>query len=252
ATHAGRRYRLAIDVVGHIARSEDAGNIGFGGARLDLQIAARLHVELAGKDRDWRGVADGDEDAVDRLLIRAVAGNVAQRDRVDRRGHGRAADIGDLVVPAHFDLGILEQALLQDALGSELVAAVDQDDLGGKIGEEERFLDRGIAAANDQHFLVAIEKAIAGGAGGDAEALELLLAGQAQPLGLGAGGDDYAVGGIDIAAIAGEDEGTLVEVDIDDEVVDDFRADMLGLGLHLVHEPGALCGVGRWEEDTAA
>ena len=48
--------------------------------------------------------------------------------------------------------------------------------LDGEVGEEQRFLDRGVAAADHQHFLAAIEEAVAGGAGGDAEALELLFA----------------------------------------------------------------------------
>ena len=53
---------------------------------------------------------------------------------------------------------------------------MDQRDLGGEIGEIERFLDRRVAAADDHDLLVAEEEAVAGGAGRDAEALEGLLA----------------------------------------------------------------------------
>ena len=42
-----------------------------------------------------------------------------------------------------------------------------------------------------------------------------------------------------------EDERAAVELDLDDDVVDDLGADVLGLRLHLVHEPGALDDVGE-------
>jgi hypothetical protein len=88
---------------------------------------------------------------------------------------------------------IREQALLQDASrraanrgGAPAVTS------GGVVGEVQRFLDRGIAAADHRHLLAAEEEAVAGGAGGDAEALEAPSRRQAQPAGLGAGGDDQA------------------------------------------------------------
>jgi hypothetical protein len=71
---------------------------------------------------------------------------------------------------------------------------VHQGDLLGEVGEEQRLLDGGVAAAQHHHLLAAVEEAVAGGAGRDAEALELLLGGQAQPLGLGAGADDQGLG----------------------------------------------------------
>ena len=105
----------------------------------------------------------------------------------------------------------------------------------GKIGQEQGLFDGGIAAADDENLLAAIEEAIASGAGGDAKTLELLLGGNAQPFGLGAGGDDEAVSSIGVAAVAGQHERTAVEIDMGDDVVDDLRPDMLGLRLHLVH-----------------
>ena len=107
------------------------------------------------------------------------------------RGWLAAGDVGELGFPAHLDLGVLEQPILQDPLGAELVAAVHDGDLGGEIGEEQRLLDRGVAAADHQHILVAVEEAVAGGAGRHAVALELLLGRQAEPARLRAGGDDH-------------------------------------------------------------
>ena len=83
-----------------------------------------------------------------------------------------AEDLVDGAVPDHLDLGVREQAVLQDALGAETVAAVHDRDLGGEVGEVERFLDRGVAAADDHDLLVAEKEAVARGACRHAEALE--------------------------------------------------------------------------------
>ena len=67
--------------------------------------------------------------------------------------------------------------------------------------------------------------------------------GKAEPLRLRAGRDDQRVGRIARSGIAGEDERTLREIDGGDQVERHLGADMLGLGLHLLHQPGALDGV---------
>ena len=82
------------------------------------------------------------------------------------------------------------------------IAAVDHRDLVGEVGEEQRFLDGGVAAADDRDLAVLVEEAVAGGAGRDAEAAELLLGGQVQPVRLRAGRDDQRVAGVGVAAIA--------------------------------------------------
>ena len=125
------------------------------------------------------------------------------------------------------------------------VAAVHDGDPGGEIGQEQRFLDSGVAAADHDDFLVAVEEAVAGGAGRDAEAAEFLLGGKIEPLGLSAGGDDQRLGKIDLAGFAFEPERTCRQVDLGDMVIDDAGADMLGLLLHLLHEPGALDDIGE-------
>ena len=88
---------------------------------------------------------------------------------------GGADDLVDGAVPDDLDLRVLEQALLQDLLGAEVIAAVDHGDALGEVGQEDRLLDGGVAAADDDHFLALVEEAVAGGAGGDAIALERLL-----------------------------------------------------------------------------
>ena len=120
---------------------------------------------------------DSDEHPIDRHGLGGAIAGIAQHDAGDRGRHGRPGDVGELGIPAHLDLGVLEQPILQDAFGAEFLAPVDDRDLAGKISEEQRFLDGGVAAADHQHVLVAIEKAIASGAGRNPEALELLFGG---------------------------------------------------------------------------
>ena len=163
----------------------------------------------------------------------------------DLAGIFGAADFVDRAVPDHLDLGVLEQAVLQDALGAEMVAAMHDGHLRGEIGEKQRFLDRGVAAADHHDFLAAIEKSVAGRAGRHAKALEFLFRGRAEPARLRAGGENDGFGEIDVAAVAGQAERPLPEFKLGDEIGDDLGADMGGLLLHLLHQPRALDHVGK-------
>ncbi len=122
---------------------------------------------------------------------------------------------------------------------------MDLGDGGGVVGEVERLLDGGVATADDGDALAAEEEAVAGGAGGDAGALEALFRFEAEPAGLGAGGDDHRARDVEVARVAGAAERSAAEIDAGDQVVDQAGADMLGLGGHLFHQPGALDGGGE-------
>jgi hypothetical protein len=74
--------------------------------------------------------------------------------------------------------GVGDGALQHDARGAEVLAAVDEGDLGGEAGEEERLFHGGVAAADDGDLLAGGEEAVAGGAGADAVADERLLEGR--------------------------------------------------------------------------
>ena len=109
------------------------------------------------------------------------------------------------------------------------------------VGEIQRFLDRGVAAADHRHLLAAVEKPVAGRAGGHALAAQRHFARNSQPLGLCAGADDEAIGDIFVPAVTHRAERrAAVQIDRDDGVPDHARADMLGLRLHLLHQPRAL------------
>jgi hypothetical protein len=117
--------------------------------------------------------------------------------------------------------------------------------LEAKFVRNSAVLDRGVAAADHQDLFVAIEEAVAGGAGGDAVTLELLLGRQFQPAGLRAGGDDHGIGDIVVAGIALQPERPPRKIDFVDVIGDEPRPDMLGLLAHLLHQPGTLDHVGE-------
>ena len=190
-------------------------------------------------------MADGDEHAVTGQVADHAALQVLQPHAGDARRVLGPQHLFHRAVPHHLDLRVGEQPLLQDLLRAQLVAAVHQGDLGGEVGEKQGLFDRRIAAADHGHRLAAVEEAVAGGAGGDAKTLELGLALQAQPLGLGAGGDDQGLGQPHRAAVADQAERPGGQIGGDDDVLDHLGADVLGLGLHLLHQPGALDHLGE-------
>src|SRR4051812_4100548 len=121
---------------------------------------------------------------------------------------------------------------------------MDQGDVMAMVGHVQRFLDRRIAAADHDHLAPTVEEAVAGRAGRYALALEMLLARQVEPARLGAGGDDKGVAKIERPAVALHPERPLAEIDLADMVPFHPGADMLGLLLHLLHQPRALDDVG--------
>ena len=185
-------------------------------------------------------MADRDEHAVGRDLGERAGLDVLQPDVGDLGWIFATADLVDHAVPDHLDLGMLECAILQDAFGAEVVAAVNEGDLRSEVGQKQCFLDGGIAAADHDHILAAVEEAIAGGAGRDAESLEGVFRRQAEPARLRAGGKDHGLGQINLAAVAGQPERPLRHVERIHRIGDDFRADVPRLLFHLLHQPGAL------------
>ena len=213
--------------------------------RCGLDVAGRLHLDLACDQFGRRRVADGDENAVDGALADGAGFEMLQPRMGDLERILGAMDVVERRIPDHFDLRVLEQPVLQNLLGAQAVAPVHQRDLGCEIGQEQRLLDRGIAATDHQHLFAAIEEAVAGGAGGHAVAAEFLLRRQIEPARLRAGGEDQRLGDIDLAGIAFDAERPPRQIDLVDVVGDHLGADMGGLLLHLLHEPRPLDHVGE-------
>src|SRR5690606_1516764 len=203
---------LTIDIIRHVAGCEHTRNIGAWRAGLRLQVAAILRLKLTDEKLGRRRMADGDKDAVGRNFSNFAGLEVFNL----RAGYAarlfRADDFLDHRIPDHFDLRIFEEAVLHYLSSQEAVPAVNDRALGSKVGEENRFLASRVAAANQQDFLAAVEKAVTGGASRYAKALEMLLGGQAKPLRLRARRDDEGVGGVERAAVTLQLEGAGFQV----------------------------------------
>src|SRR6185369_13946150 len=130
--------------------------------------------------------------------------------------------------PDELDLRVLPGAVLHDLGGAELVAAVEQLDLVRELGEEERFLHRRVAAADDGDVLALEEEAVAGGARRDAVAGELLLVRKPDPLRRRAGRDDERLRVVRLVADL-EGERALREIDPGDVAEGEGGAETRGL-----------------------
>ena len=191
AAHAGRGHGLAEHLVLDVAGGEHAGN------RWSPCCRARSRCSLPCRSRAGRGTAPSPDRGRWRRTGRARAARVSlpvlaflMRTPVTPGGSPPPMTSVTALSQTTSIFGLREQAVLHDLLGAQAVAPVDQRHLGGEVGEKDRLLDRGVAAADDAHFLAAEEEAVAGGAGRDAEAAQPLLARQPQPARLGAGADD--------------------------------------------------------------
>ena len=95
------------------------------GAVAGDEIAALLERQLALEQFGGGLVADGNEDAVGGNLLHGAGLDVLQPGAGDALGIVGADDIVKHRIPDDLDLGMGEEAVLQDALGAEFIAAVD-------------------------------------------------------------------------------------------------------------------------------
>ncbi len=225
-------------MVGHVTCGEYARDVGGSGvaftAAADHQVAV-LEGQLAFEQRGIRGVADGDEHAVYLDLV-AAAIVVLQA----RAGHAHvvAQDFIQGSVQLELDLAFGNagmQLVDQDLLGAEGIAAVHQGYLAGDVGQVQRLFNGRVAAANHRDRLVAVEEAIAGGAGRYTLAHERFFRRQAQVTSAGTSGHDQGVTGVG-AAVAGQRERLVGQVYGVDVVEDDFSFETLGVFLHALHQ----------------
>jgi hypothetical protein len=191
AARPGRGDGLAVVVVLHVASGEHAVHAGAGGAVEGADVAVVIQLELALEQGAVGLVPDGHEEAGHAELGFLARDGVTQ---VDAPYLGVALNAADHGIPAEVDLGVFEGALLHDLGGPQLVAPVDDRDLGGEAGQKEGLFEGGIAATGHGDVVLAEEEAVAGGAGGHSVAEEALLVGAPQHEGAGAGGDDERVG----------------------------------------------------------
>ncbi len=120
---------------------------------------------------------------------------------------------------------------------------MDQVDLAGDVGQVQGLFHGGVATADHDHVLIAVEEAVTGGAGGHTAALEGLFGRDAQVLGGRAGGDDQRIAGV-LVAVADQLERALRQVGGVDVVEDDLGLEALGVRLHARHQVRAHQAVG--------
>ena len=243
ATTAGGGHGLAPAAVLDVTGGEDAGDLGLRRAGAGDQVAGLVGLELAVQERGVGDVADGVEEALggdDPLLagLDVTDAHAAQ--------HALALGADDGVVPDHLDLGVVHQALLHDLRRAQLAAAVDHVDLRAELGQVRGLLHGGVAAADDDQGLRAEERqrAVTHRAGRDAAVPQALLAGDVEPLGGGAGGQDQRPR-VDRLALGRHAEGAPGQVHRIDGLGDDARAVALGLGAHALHQLGTVDALGE-------
>lgn len=133
------------------------------------------------------------------------------------------------------DLGVCGDPVLHDLARPERVSAVDQIDLAGVLGEIVGFFHRGVSAPDDNDFFASEEKAVTCGAGAYSEASERDLAGQSQPFGARAGGNDNALG-FEHFSVCPHFERAPAEVDLRYLSVVDLRSKAFGLFSEKLHD----------------
>src|SRR6185437_15113494 len=89
-------------------------------------------------------------------------------------------DLSDHRVPGEADLGVLERPSRHDLAGPQLVAPVHDGHGLGETGQEDRLLDRRVAAADDGDVLVTEKEAVTGRTPRDAVTRQPVLTLQAK------------------------------------------------------------------------
>src|SRR6516162_675994 len=152
---ARRGDGLPVDPVHHVTAGEDPFDRGARGRLVDEQVAVGVDGELSGEQLTARRVADSDEYAAHRehLLL-------AGKDVLDPQpGELALADhLDNLGVPDELDLGVRQRPVLHDLGGAQRVTPVHYRHRLAEPGEEQRLLERRVAAADHRDVLLPEEE----------------------------------------------------------------------------------------------
>ncbi len=129
-------------------------------------------------------MANGNKAALQHQVLRVARGDIFQANA----GHaaGVAQHLIERVEGLEFNLArrhFLHHLVDQNRLGFEFIAAMHQVHLAGNVGQVKGLFHGRIAAANHADDLVAVEKAVAGGATRHATSHERSLRRQSQVFG---------------------------------------------------------------------
>ena len=188
-------------------------------------------LELIDEESRVRVVTDRDEQRAGLDLVRLAGLRMPQPQAADVFV---AEYLVDDVRRQEVDLVAGNGAVDHDLRGAELVAPVHERDPDPEARQEQRFLERGVAAADDVDVLFLEERAVAGRAGGHAVALQPLFRVEPEPAGARAGGDDHGLGAV-LVLVHPDTERTLGEVDLRHVVGDELGAEAAGLVAEVLH-----------------
>mmetsp|Transcript_5207 Transcript_5207/g.15296 ORF Transcript_5207/g.15296 Transcript_5207/m.15296 type:complete len:284 (+) Transcript_5207:508-1359(+) len=104
-----------------------------------------------------------------------------------------ALELGHRAVPEHVDPLMVEHPLSERSAGAEAVAAVDHCNRGAGPSKDKGVFHSRVATTHDHNGAVPEEEPVAGGAGADAGAAEVMLPGLAEPATVRASCDDDGV-----------------------------------------------------------
>src|SRR6185369_8453472 len=172
---------LTVDMILNVSCGKHPGTARLR-AVMRQDVSGFVELELTPEQRGIGSVADRDEYAVERYFAQFAGLQVANDNARDLAPFD-VIDVGDLGVPDELDLRIRECLVLHDLRCTERIAAVDDRHLRGKASQIDRFLHRGIAAADYGNRLTAKEVPVARRARRDAMARQLPIATNLEPPG---------------------------------------------------------------------
>lgn len=242
ASGTGAGNGLSVSLVLDITSGKDTLDVGVCGSRNRLDVAILVHVNLALDKGSGGVVADGVEETVGHVDL-LLSGLVVLDNEVAHKTILTTSDLGGATVELDGDLGVVKETVGHGSAGTEDVATNEDSDVAGILGEESSLLGGRITTADNEERLVAEDGdgSVADSAGGDTVLPVLVLAREVKTAGRGAGGDDDGVGGVcllggELGAVL---EGAGGEIEGGDGVGDNFCAEALGLGSHVVHQLAA-------------
>lgn len=140
------------------------------------EITLFVNIQFRREEIIVRLIANKDEHAIDRQSSHFIGIFVAQLELSD---FVNALDLIDEGVINDIQLLVGKSAGLRGFVGTQLIAAMDQRDMGAHFGQIQCFLDSSITAADNCNWLIFEEEAIAGRTVGYTAAAEFSFIGDA-------------------------------------------------------------------------
>ncbi|CSG07527.1 DNA segregation ATPase FtsK/SpoIIIE and related proteins [Shigella sonnei] len=142
----------------------------------------------------------------------------------------RTVGVQNDVAVLHF----IHQTLNKDFFRAETVTAVNQMHFRSDVRQIQRLFNRGIAAADDRNFLVAIEETVAGCTSRNPTAFKGFFRGQAEIACRSSGGNNQRVASV-FAVIAIQTERTVLQIHLVDMIKNDLSFKLGGMFVHALH-----------------